>query len=416
MTLKGNCLIAQSGGPTAVINNSISGLIKEAMRYSQIKTIYGALFGIKGVLDEQLIDLGLESRQTIEGLRYTPGAALGSCRYKIKEEDYDTLLNIFKKHNIRYFFYVGGNDSMDTASKINRLALETGYEMRVIGVPKTVDNDLPHTDHSPGYGSAAKYIATVVKETGLDLQGIIASSDIAILEVMGRNAGWLTAAAALAKHHDEDAPHLIYLPEVAFNKERFISDVIKVYNKLGYCYVVASEGLKTEDGSYLAAEKTTDAFGHVKLGNGLANTLKDMITSEIKVKVRCNILGSSQRSAMHHAARVDASEAYMVGREAVKLAVRGLSGVMVTLERNDYPQYISKTGFVDLDLVANVEKTMPLSMINEDRNYVTYEFIRYAQPLIEGEVSVPMKKGVPDYVKLEGYKKLHALSRKKHVS
>ncbi|PKM88638.1 MAG: 6-phosphofructokinase [Firmicutes bacterium HGW-Firmicutes-12] len=412
MTLKGNCLIAQSGGPTAVINNSISGLIKEAMRSPQINTVYGALFGIKGLLQEQIINLGNESRHNIEGLRYTPGAALGSCRYKIQDEDYERLLAIFKKYDIRYFFYVGGNDSMDTANKISILAQENGYDMSVIGVPKTVDNDLPHTDHSPGYGSAAKYIATVVKETGLDLQNILASSDVAILEVMGRNAGWLTAAAALAKHHSDDAPHLIYLPEVAFEKEKFIEDVVKTHKKLGYCYVVASEGLRVKDGSYLAAEKATDAFGHAKLGNGLAAELKNLITSRVNLKVRCNVLGTSQRSAMHYASRTDASEAYLVGRDAVNLAVKGLSGIMIMLERDDHPQYISKTSFVDLSQVANIEKTMPSNMINEDGNYVTYDFIRYAQPLIEGEISIPMEKGVPAYVKLDGYKKMHSLYRK----
>jgi 6-phosphofructokinase 1 len=412
LILKGNCLIAQSGGPTAVINNSISGLIKESMRYSQIKRIYGALFGIKGLLEEQIIDLGRESRHTIDGLRYTPGAALGSCRYKIKNEDYERLLSIFKKYDIRYFFYVGGNDSMDTANKISQLAKENGYEMVVIGVPKTVDNDLPHTDHSPGYGSAAKYIATVVKETGLDLQNILASSDVAILEVMGRNAGWLTAAAALAKQHSDDAPHLIYLPEVVFDKDKFVEDVLATYHRLGYCYVVASEGLKDKEGNYLVAGKSTDAFGHVKLGDGLATGLKSLIINQANLKVRCNVLGTSQRSAMHHASRTDASEAYLLGREAVKLAIKGISGIMIVLERQDHPQYIIRTSFVDLNQVANVEKTMPLNMINEDGNYITYDFIQYAQPLIEGEISVPMEKGIPAYVKLEGYKKMHSSYRK----
>ncbi|MCG8515982.1 MAG: 6-phosphofructokinase, partial [Halanaerobiales bacterium] len=306
MTLKGNCLIAQSGGPTAVINNSICGLYKEAARNKQIKIIYGALFGVKGILNEQFINLGEEKRQTIDGLRHTPGAALGSCRYRLKEADYERLLVIFKKYNIRYFFYVGGNDSMDTADKINKLALATGYELRVIGVPKTIDNDLFHTDHCPGYGSSAKYIATLVMETGIDLQGIVASSDIVIFESMGRNAGWLTAAAALAKNSEEDAPHLIYLPEISFDKEKFIEDVAKVYQKLGYVYIVASEGLRDQDGNYLAAEKTKDAFGHVKLGNGVANALKEILIKELKVKVRCNLLGNSQRSAMHYASMVDA--------------------------------------------------------------------------------------------------------------
>lgn len=412
MSWKGNCLIAQSGGPTAVINNSISGLIKESLRQTRIKTVYGAIFGIKGVLDEQLIDLGLESRQTIDGLRYTPGAALGSCRYKLQDSDYEKLLAIFKKHDIRFFFYVGGNDSMDTANKIHQLAQTSGYEMAVVGVPKTVDNDLPETDHSPGYGSAAKYIATVVKETGLDLQGIVASSNIAILEVMGRNAGWLTAAAALAKNNREEAPHLIYLPEVAFDRERFVNDVLKVYDKLGYAYVVASEGLTDKNGNYIAAEKATDAFGHVKLGNGLATTLKEYITKEANLKVRCNILGTSQRSAIHNSSRTDASEAYMAGIEAVKLAARGMSGIMVTLERKDHPYYLSSLGYTDLDRVANREKTMPLSMINEEHNNITKKFLDYARPLIEGEISIPMHQGLPVFVTLEGYKRMNLISRK----
>lgn len=415
MAVKKNCLIAQSGGPTAVINSSISGLIKEARRFPQIDAIFGAVFGIKGVLDEQFIDLGQETRETIDGLRYTPGAALGSCRYKLKESDYEKLLSVFKKYQIRYFFYVGGNDSMDTANKIHCLAERTGYELTVIGVPKTVDNDLPFTDHSPGYASAAKYIATVVRETGIDLQGIVASSDISIMEVMGRNAGWLTAAAALAKTGEVAAPHLIYLPETPFNKDKFVADVLNIHDKLGYCYVVASEGLRDNEGRYLAAEKASDAFGHTKLGNSLANTLKDLITKEADLKVRCNILGTSQRSAMHHASRTDATEAYMVGSEAVRLAMRGLRGVMITLERKDKPFYMSSAGSVGLEKVANVEKTMPLSMINDERNYVTDEFIRYAQPLIEGEIKIPMDKGLPAFVTLEGYKRIQHGYRKSAV-
>ncbi|MEW6622859.1 MAG: 6-phosphofructokinase [Bacillota bacterium] len=412
LTLKGNCLIAQSGGPTAVINNSICGLIKGSLRYNNIQNIYGSLFGIKGVFNEELIDLRQEKRETIDGLRFTPGPALGSCRHKIKDDDYERLLSLFKRYNIRYFFYVGGNDSMDTANKIHKLAQDTRYDLQVIGVPKTVDNDLSHTDHCPGYGSAAKYAATVVMETGIDLQGILASSDVVITEIMGRNAGWLPAATALAKNNEEDAPNLIYVPEVPFDKTRFLADVEKVYKKLGYVYIVVSEGIRDAEGNYLAAEKTKDAFGHVKLGNGAANALKDMINEHMQLKIRCNILGSSQRSAMHYASRVDASEAYMVGAEAVKLASRGLSGVMVTLERSQSDIYYCKTGYVELQKVANHERKMPLSMINKEYNFVTQEFIAYARPLIEGNVSVPMKRGLPDYVVLDGYKKYNSRSRK----
>ncbi len=404
MTIKGNCLIAQSGGPTAVINNSICGLISEALQHKQIETIYGGLFGIKGVLKQKFLNFNLENKESINSLLYTPGAALGSCRYKLKNEDYENLLYIFKKNNIKYFFYIGGNDSMDTANKLNKFFSDSGYKIIVIGVPKTIDNDLPHTDHCPGYGSAAKYIATYVLETGIDLQGIIGSSNIVIYESMGRNAGWLTAAAALAKNSEEDAPHLIYIPEITFNKEKFLKDVKSVYNKLGYVYIVASEGLKDKYGNYIGAEKTKDAFGHVKLGNGVANALKEILLEEMKVKVRCNIPGTSQRSTMYCASKTDAEEAFMLGKEAVKFALKGLSGIMLTLKRYHDEKYLCKAEYIELNKAANKERLLPVSMINKDKNFVTKEFISYARPLIQGNINIPMKNGLPAYTKLNGYR------------
>ncbi|HHX88112.1 MAG TPA: diphosphate--fructose-6-phosphate 1-phosphotransferase, partial [Firmicutes bacterium] len=300
--------------------------------------------------------------------------------------------------NIRYFFFIGGNDSMDTASKVNRLALQENYEMRVIGVPKTIDNDLPFTDHCPGYGSAAKYLAATVMETGIDLESLITSNRIVILEAMGRNAGWLTAAAALARREQDDAPHLIYLPEISFNENQFIEDVEKVYRELGYAYIVASEGLKDSRGRYIFTGKGQDSFGHARLG-GLGDTLKGLIEQSMGVKVRSLNLGTAQRSAAHYVSRTDAGEAYLVGQQAVKLALNGRSGLMVTLVR-DQADYNCRTGSVELSRVANVEKKLPPEWISSSGNDVTGEFIRYARPLIQGEVILPCKDGLPDYARL----------------
>ena len=359
MIIEGNGLIAQSGGPTAVINNSVCGVLEEWFAKNSPGKLYGAIYGMKGILEENFIDLQMHQDRLCKELRYTPGAALGSSRYKLKtERDYAELLSILKKYNIRFFFYIGGNDSMDTASKIHKLALRENYDMQVMGIPKTVDNDLMHTDHCPGYGSAAKYLATTVMETGLDLRGIISSNRIVILEAMGRHTGWLAAAAALAKREKADAPHLIYLPEVPFEKEKFLADVNKVYQDIGYAYIVVSEGLVDKNGKYIFASDRADSFGHSQLG-GLADLLKGWVEEETGVKVRCNILGSTQRSAMHFASQTDAKEAYLVGAEAVRLAVKGDSGVMVTLEREAGKPYFCKPGHISLDKVANREKKFP---------------------------------------------------------
>lgn len=399
--LKGNAVIAQSGGPTAVINNSACGAIQAWLQAENAPgTIYAAVSGIKGFLEEDLIDLSQQPVENIAGMRHTPGAGLFSCRYKVQPEDNARLVEICRKYNIRYFFYNGGNDSMDTAHKMSLAAKEMGYDMCVIGIPKTVDNDLPITDHCPGYASSAKYLAATVMETGIDLSSVSTKNKVCIIEAMGRNAGWLTAAAALAKRTPDEAPHLIYLPEVAFDVEKFLQDVQAVYDRLGYCFVVASEGIVDKDGNYIAADGQTDAFGHVQL-SGAGETLKNLVEERLGLKARCNTLGTAQRSAMHFASKTDADEAYATGVKAVELALAGKSGVMVTLERQPGDEYVCTLGEAPLSAVANVEKKVPLEWINEEGNYVTEDFIKYARPLIEGEVAVPMKNGLPDYVTID---------------
>ncbi len=401
MALTGNAIIAQSGGPTAVINNSVCGAVEEWLRSgADLGTIYAGVSGIKGILQGNIIDLAQQDQKKIAALRYTPGAGIFSCRYKVTDDDQLRIVDIFRKLNIRYFFYNGGNDSMDTAHKTYLAAKECGWDMRIIGIPKTIDNDLPFTDHCPGYGSAAKYIAVTVRETGIDLESVSTKNKVTILEAMGRDAGWLTAAGALARRYDDEAPHLIYLPEVPFSKSKFIGDVEKVYKQLGYCYVIVSEGIVNEEGEYCFAGGTIDDFGHAQL-SGVGESLKSLVEQELGVKARCNTMGTTQRSAMHFASAVDANEAYLVGTNAVKYALADKSGVMVTLERILDNPYSFGLGEVELAKVANIAKKLPLEWINDDHNYVTQEFIKYARPLIEGQLSLPFKNGLPDYVRLD---------------
>ncbi len=404
MKLRGNAVVAQSGGPTAVINNSVCGVVQEWLKGEPPGKLYGALFGIRGVLEENLLDLGRQPSYIIEGLRYTPGAALGSSRYKLaREEDFARLLDAFRKHDIRYFFYIGGNDSMDTADRINRFADRVNYEIRVIGIPKTIDNDLPCTDHTPGYGSAAKFLAATVSETGLDLKGLVTSNRIVVLEAMGRNAGWLTAAAALAKREECDAPHLIYLPEVPFSKERFLEEVAEKYREYRYVYIAASEGIRFDDGSYVYAGGEKDPFGHARLG-GLADTLKEMIEEQLGVNVRGISLGTLQRAAAHFASRTDADEAYLVGAAAVKAAFRGETDIMITLLREESGGlYRCTSGTAALSAVANVEKKVPAGWISPSGSYIQEIFLQYAHPLIEGEVNPVFRNGLPDFVHLQNF-------------
>lgn len=401
--LEGNCLVAQSGGPTSVINASLAGVVTEALNHECIEEIYGGLNGVLGILNEQIIDLAAESQQNIRGLRYTPGAALGTCRYKLKkQEDFDRVLQVFEAHNIRYFFYAGGNDSQDTADKISKLAQERGYELRVIGIPKTIDNDLVTTDHTPGYGSVIKYIATTVKEIAADNAGMGQHDLVQIIEVMGRSAGWIAAGAALAKRRDEPnaAPHLIYLPEVAFSAEKFIADVQHVLQKEKYCVVVVGEGLVDADGNFVSTDSAgADAFGHSQLG-GAGEYLRSLVEEGLQVKARSVKLGMAQRAAVHCSSQTDNDEAFMAGQAAVKAAIAGETDKMVTLLRSDSDGYVCETGLAPLSEIANGVKKLPENWINEDGVSMNYNFYKYAQPLIEGEVQVPFENGVPALVKL----------------
>ena len=402
--LEGNCLVAQSGGPTSVINASLAGVVAEALNHECIEEIYGGVNGVLGILNEQLVDLAAETQQTIRALRHTPGAALGTCRFKLKsQQDYDRVLQVFEAHNIRYFFYAGGNDSQDTADKISKLAQERGYELRVIGIPKTIDNDLVTTDHTPGYGSVVKYIATTVKEIACDNAAMGQYDLVQIIEVMGRNAGWIAAGAALAKSRDEPnaAPHLIYLPEVAFSAEKFISDVQHVLQKEKYCVVVVGEGLVDADGNFVStASASADAFGHSQLG-GAGEYLRGLVEETLQIKARAVSLGMAQRAAVHCSSQTDNDEAYLAGQAAVEAAIAGETDKMVTLVRGDGETYTCETGLTPLAEIANGVKKLPESWINEDGVSMNYNFYKYALPLIQGEVKVPFENGVPVLAKLK---------------
>ena len=395
MGATGKAVFAQSGGPTAVINSSICGAIEEAKKHKEIVAMYGSIHGILGVLHENMIDLNRESPRTISLLRQTPSSSLGSSRYKLKEEDFDRILKVLAAHDIRYFFIAGGNDSMDTANRVFRMAREKGYELSVMGLPKTVDNDLPITDHCPGYGSVARWLALSVRDAGLDTEAIYTSDTIKVVETMGRNAGWITAATALARQRPNDAPHIILLPEIPFSRDKFLSDVERVYRKLGYALITCCEGLRDENGDYLTASQRsldTDRFGHRQLG-GVGETLCGIIAEGLKIKARADKPGTIQRVSALLASPVDVEEAYATGAQAVKHAVEGKSGWMVTLEREPGAEYACKTGIVSLEEVANREKKVPREFINAEGTGVTGAFLEYVTPLISGPL--------PEYARLE---------------
>lgn len=417
--LIGNLLVAQSGGPTPVINASLAGVIAEALKHEdEIIEIYGGLNGIQGILNEQFIDLAAESQQTLRALRHTPGAALGTCRYKVrKAEDFDRILQVFEAHNIRYFHYIGGNDSQDTAAKIDALAKERGYELRVIGVPKTIDNDLPQTDHCPGYGSVAKHLGVTIRETALDNAAMGQNDFVSILEVMGRNAGWIAAASVLAQRRDKtddkavknthytcSAPHIVLLPEVPFNPDAFIRRVEEVLKANDHCFVVVSEGVKDASDNYLGADlSSTDAFGHAVLG-GAGEFLRTLVESRFEgVKARSSKLGITQRAASHNASKTDVEEAELCGGAAVRAAIAGESGKMVILVSTGKDTYTVQTELASLELVANGVKAFPEIWIGEDRMSISPEFVRYAFPLIQGEVQIPYEQGLPKYAQLSAF-------------
>ncbi len=409
MDAKANAIVAQSGGPTAVINASACGVVQEAAKSGKIGRVIGAINGILGVLKEELFDISAEDSASVEALKQTPAAAIGSCRYKLKsleesKADFDRVLDVFKAHNIRYFFYAGGNDSMDTADKVNKLAADSGYELVCMGIPKTVDNDLACTDHCPGYPSVAKYVATCAMEAGRDTEALYTADTCTILEVMGRNAGWIAAATGLAAKCPEDAPHLVYVPETGFAWDRFVRDVEEVLKRLGRVFIVAGEGLKDDKGEYITADKgafAKDSFGHVQLG-GVAEMLKAVIEKEVKIKTRFNKLGTNQRSAMHFASLTDVNEAYMCGQMAVKYAMEGVNGKMVTLVREGGPQYKCTTGLAELRDVANGEKKVPSEFINDKGNHITDAMRDYVRPLVQGEAPVTIGgDGLPVFMRFE---------------
>ncbi len=409
MCAKPNAIVAQSGGPTAVINSSVCGVVQEAMKSKKVGCVLGATNGILGVLKEELFDISAESAATIEALRRTPSAAIGSSRYKLKSldesrADYERIIDVFKAHDIHYFFYAGGNDSMDTADKVNKLAADMGYELVCIGVPKTIDNDLACTDHCPGYGSVAKYVATSAMNAGRDTEAIYTTDTCSILEVMGRNAGWIAAAAGLAHRTLEDAPHLIYMPEAAFSFEKLISDVKEVYENLGRVFIVVGEGLKDENGKYVTAETSklaTDSFGHAQLG-GVADMLKGVIEKHVGIKTRWNKLGTNQRSAMHFASLTDVNEAYMCGQAAVQAAMSGVNGKIVTLVRASGAKYECATSLAELRDAANGEKKVPRKFINASGNGITEAMKDYVRPLVQGQAPIEIgADGLPVYMRFE---------------
>ncbi|MBD3305095.1 diphosphate--fructose-6-phosphate 1-phosphotransferase [candidate division KSB3 bacterium] len=381
--LRGKLVFAQSGGPTAVFNTSACGVIQEALNNAdRFEAVYGAVNGIMGVLHENMIDLSQEDPATIEGLRYTPASTLGTCRRKLDETDLERILDVFKAHNIRYFLYNGGNDSMDTAHKVSAMATAAGYEMRVMGIPKTVDNDLVETDHCPGFGSAARFMTLATRYVGRDTEsGALTTTSITIMEIMGRDAGWLTGSTAIGREDERDAPHLIYLPEVPFTLDKFLDDVQKVHDRLGFAVIAVSEGVRDPDGKLLLKSSSVDAFGHVQLG-GVGDFLAKLVMDKLKIKARANIPGTIQRALISHASPVDLDEAYLVGQMAVKYALEGHNGSMVSLVRTSDTPYACTTGLAPLEKVANAAKPVPRDYINADGNDVTEQFLTYVTPLV----------------------------------
>jgi 6-phosphofructokinase 1 len=414
--LVGNLLVAQSGGPTAVINASLAGVIQQAGHHECIEEIYGGANGILGMLNEDLIDINDEKAKTIQGLRYTPAAALGTCRYKIDfkkkpekaAQDMDRLFQVFQAHNIRYFFYIGGNDSQDTSQKIHEEAIKRAYEMRVIGIPKTIDNDLPHTDSCPGYGSVIKYGATTVMEVGLDVASMATDDgSCCIIEVMGRSAGWIAAGTVLAKRGNAASPpHMILVPEIQYNVDDALAKIKATIEAYKCCVLVVGEGIKNKHGEEIGADKERlDAFGHPVLA-GAAEKLKELIQGKLNTKTRTVLLGYAQRAAEHCASLTDMNNAFACGEAGVKAAVAGESGSMVKIVRQVRPDNSIQwsTGLQPLTDIANVEHFIPRDWISEDGYLPNEKFIEYAKPLIEGEVKFPMESGLPKYVVLEAAK------------
>ena len=405
--MKKNAFYAQSGGVTSVINATAAALILEAKKYkSKIGKVYAGRNGILGALKEELIDTSKESITAIKSLKTRPGGAFGSCRLKLKDleenkREYERLVEVFKAHNIGYFFYNGGNDSADTAYKVSQISKKLDYPINCIAIPKTVDNDLAITDCCPGFGSAAKYIATSTMEASLDVESMSeTSTKVFILEVMGRNAGWMAASSALAKNSSTDAPHIILLPEVTFNQQKFISKVKNIVKSKGYCVIVASEGVKNSKGNFLAESDRKDAFGHTQLG-GVAPYLSSLINTKLKLKNHWAVSDYLQRSARHIASKTDLLHAEAVGIHAVRYAVKGMNGVMPVIVRGKGEKYTWSIEPAPLSKIANVEKKLPKSFISKDGFNVNAKAIKYLQPLILGEAYPKFLNGIPKLEKLK---------------
>lgn len=409
-----NAIYAQSGGVTAVINASAFGVIsKVRANNNKINKLFAAKDGILGVLNEELFDTDYESNEAIESLKYTPGGAFGSCRYKLKsieenKKEYLRIIDIFKAHDIGYFFYNGGNDSADTCLKVAKIATELSYPIKAIHIPKTIDNDLVVTDNCPGFGSVAKYIAVSIKEAGLDLASMFrTSTKVFVMEVMGRHAGWIAASSALANKDDTMPPHIILFPEIIFNEKLFLNKVEDTVKNHGYCVIVVSEGIKNNNKELIGASDITDAFGHKQLG-GVAIKIVSMIKNNLNFKCHYAVSDYLQRSARHIASEVDIIQAIKLGEMAVEYALKGHHAIMPYIKRvNDNP-YKWDVDYVDLNKVANFEKSMPRSFISEDGFYISDECRRYLQPLIEGESYPPYENGIPVYTIL----KKHLINKK----
>lgn len=397
-----NLIVGQSGGPTAVINSSLAGVIDFALGSDKVDNVFGMINGVEGLLEENLINLSnmfASMPSELNRLKVTPAMFLGSCRYKLtgEKEELARVVEILQKYEVGYFVYIGGNDSMDTVKKLSDYTIENGIDIKVVGVPKTIDNDLMGIDHSPGFGSAAKYIASCVREVAYDTS-IYSIKSVHIIEAMGRNAGWLTAASALARQEDMIAPHLIYLPEVAFSVERFVSDVKEKLEKYNSIIVVVSEGIRDENGNYICARSDKkDIFGHAQLA-GTGEYLKDVVEKEIGCKVRSLEPSVIQRSAGHISSLTDVTEAFNLGGFAVQAAVEGKSGIFSTLRRLSNKPYSVEYSIEDVAVVANAEKKVPRAWINQEGNDVTQELIDYVRPLIDGVVQTPYRNGLPDYI------------------
>jgi len=403
---KKNAFYAQSGGVTATINTTACGVIETARKHNnRIGKVYAGRDGIIGALTEDLIDTSKEPAAAIRALRHTPGGAFGSCRYKLKGLDehraqYERLIEVFKAHDIGYFFYNGGNDSADTSFKVSQIAERLGYPLVCVGVPKTVDNDLAVTDCCPGFGSVAKYVATSIREAGYDVASMARTSTrVFILEVMGRHAGWITAACGLAVEKEGDAPHILLFPEIKFDEERFLARVDDTVRRYGYCTIGVSEGLRNAEGKFLSESGLRDAFGHAQLG-GVAPLIASLVQDRLKQKYHWAVADYLQRSARHIASKTDVLQSYAVGKAAVELALKGRSGVMPVIVRKSNKPYRWTVGVAELKDVANREKMMPRDYITTDGFHITDKCRQYLEPLVQGEDYPPYRNGLPAYVKL----------------